>query len=333
MFQSATIKLTAWYLALVMAVSLVFSGVVYRVGTNEITRTLHRQNQRIYSDFPIFNRSPFLNDEADLQSGERRLLGQLALFNIVVFVGAGLASYYLARRTLKPIEEAHARQKRFTADVSHELRTPITALKMGSEVALMDKTASKNDLRNALESNIEEANKLDKLINSLLRLSRLDADELRLGFTLLETNNIAEEALEKLRQAADEKYIKVNVSTEGGTVHGDRESLVQLISILLDNAIKYSPKGSEIWLSTKILGSHSVIEIRDKGIGIEPAALQHVFDRFYRADSSRQHTNSGGFGLGLSIAEKIAELHNANITIKSAKNKGTTAIVAIPTNN
>src|SRR4051812_19853161 len=130
MFKSATFKLTAWYLALVMAVSLVFSGVVYRVGSNELAHSLSRQNQRIYHDYPIFNGTTILNNDNDLLSGEHRLLGKLLFLNLLVLVGAGLASYYLARRTLEPIEEAHARQKRFTADVSHELRTPITALKM-----------------------------------------------------------------------------------------------------------------------------------------------------------------------------------------------------------
>src|SRR6476469_5288900 len=176
MFRSATFKLTAWSLSLVMAVSLIFSGVVYRVGSNELAHSLSRQNQRIYRDYTIFNGTPILNDEKDLQNGEHRLLGKLLFLNLLVLAGAGLASYDLARRTLEPIEEAHARQKRFTADVSHELRTPITALKMGSEVALMDQSASKKALRDALTSNIEEANKLDTLINNLLRLSRLDAD-------------------------------------------------------------------------------------------------------------------------------------------------------------
>src|SRR5206468_328883 len=96
---------------------------------------------------------------------------------------SGFASYGLARRTLRPIEESHEQQKRFTADVSHELRTPLTALKMSSEVALMDAAASKPALREALQSNLEEADKLELLINNLLRLTRLEATELQQTFS------------------------------------------------------------------------------------------------------------------------------------------------------
>ena len=138
MFRSATFKLTMWYLALVMAISLVFSVVLYSVAAGELDRGLNNETRRIYQKFPVFEGSPVLRPGADYDSGAHRILLRLAGFNIIVLVGAGWASYWLARRTLEPIEQAHEQQKRFTADVSHELRTPLTALKMESEVALMN---------------------------------------------------------------------------------------------------------------------------------------------------------------------------------------------------
>jgi len=310
-----------------MAVSLVFSGVVYHVGSNELAHGLRRQNQRIYEDFPVFNGSPLLNNDKDLANGEHRLLARLVFFNLIVLVGAGLVSYYLAKRTLEPIEEAHARQKRFTADVSHELRTPITALKMGSEVALMDKAASKQVLRTTLQSNIEEADKLGILVDNLLRLSRLDADELRLSFNPVAASAVGQAALDKVQAAASKKNIAIKPELAGGTIDGDKDSLVQLVTILLDNAIKYSPAGTTVLLRATMQGDTTLLEVKDEGIGIEQKALEHVFDRFYRADSSRQKEDSEGYGLGLSIAKMIADLHHASITISSVAGKGTTARV------
>lgn len=330
MFRSATVKLTVWYLALVMAISLMFSVVVYRVGTREIASGLSRQTQRIYHDFPVFQDSPELRPGDDLSASNRHLLVRLAAFNAVVLMGAGLASYYLARRTLRPIEEAHARQTRFTADASHELRTPLTAIKMESEVTLMDKASGKPALRAALKSNIEEADKLDALVNNLLRLSRLEDAELRTGFSRLQTQPLTEAALAQIQKAAGTKHITITRDIKDVAVSGDHDSLVQLLVILLDNAIKYSPANSGIQVSSRQEGNQVQLQVRDEGIGIEPSALDHVFDRFYRADSSRGKTGTDGFGLGLSIAKLIADLHDGTITLSSRRGRGTTATLSLP---
>lgn len=330
MFRSATLKLTAWYLLIVMAISLTFSVVVYKVGTGELARGLHHQTQMIYEDFPVFNGSPYLRPGPDLQQSEHRLLGKLIFFNIIVFAGAGLASYYLARRTLQPIEESHARQRRFTADASHELRTPLTAIRMESEVALLDTAASKKVLREALQSNIEEADKLDALINNLLRLSRLEDEQVRTGFKILQASQLAEEAVEKVKKTADMKGVSVGTEIKEADILGDKDSLVQLLTILLDNAIKYSHDHSEVTVQAYPEHDKTVLEVRDQGVGIEREALAHVFDRFYRADSSRNKAGAEGYGLGLSIAKMIADIHDGTITLSSRLGHGTTATIILP---
>ena len=166
MFRSATLRLTAWYLGLVMFISLLFSFVVYHIGTNEIARSLHLQSARIYSQFPIFDNNDLIHPRPYIANSDHDLLFRLFILNIVVLVLAGLASYWLAKRTLEPIEEAHEQQKRFTSDVSHELRTPLTALKMESEVALLNPKASSKELKGTLHSNLEEIDKLESLINN-----------------------------------------------------------------------------------------------------------------------------------------------------------------------
>jgi len=332
MFRSATFKLTMWYLAIITVISLSFSVVIYHLATGELQAGLQHQTLRIYQDFPVFNGSPLLRSDRDIDAGTHHIFWQLFYFNILVVVLAGITSYFLARLTLEPIEAAHARQARFTADVSHELRTPLTALKMTSEVALLDPKASKDELRDALSSNLEEVTKMDLLINNLLRLTRLDADTVQASFKPLQTTDIITAATEQVSQQAAGKDITISTTGKDLPVYGDRDSLIQLLVILLDNAIKYSPAKSQVEIETKPDGDHTLVIVRDHGQGMTPDVLPHVFDRFYRADASRTKTTpTEGYGLGLSIAKLISDTHNANITLTSRPTQGTTATITLPT--
>ncbi|HVV67202.1 MAG TPA: HAMP domain-containing sensor histidine kinase [Candidatus Saccharimonadales bacterium] len=331
MFRSATFKLTLWYLAIVMAISLVFSVVVYQVATGELNRGLNRETERIYNQFPVFQGDPLLRPGADYDNGAHRILLRLVGFNIIVLVGAGWASYWLARRTLAPIEEAHEQQKRFTADVSHELRTPLTALKMETEVALMNDKNGKKELRGTLASNLEEATKLENLINNLLRLTRLEANELEQHFSAVKVPELLDDAASQVRKIAEDKKIKLEIKPSDAEISGDEASLAQLLVILLDNAIKYSASGSVVSLSGRKVNDRVELVVGDQGRGISKQTLEHVFDRFYRGDNtSRNKTGQEGFGLGLSIAKMITELHHGTITITSRQGQGTTATVSIP---
>jgi len=332
MFRSATFKLTMWYLAIVMTISLVFSVVLYQVATDELDRGLHQETQRIYRQFPIFEQNPILRPGEDYDSGAHRIWLRLVAFNIVVLLGAGLSSYWLARRTLEPIEEAHEQQKRFTADVSHEMRTPLTALKMESEVALMNKTAKAGELRKTISSNLEEVTKLEALLNNLLRLARLESDELRQGFTAVSSSEVIGAALKQVGPQAAERRVKIVSELKDLDVYGDPGSLTQLLVIMLDNAVKYSPRGSTVNVAAKKADGRALITIEDHGAGIDPVSLEHVFDRFYRADESRAKADDGseGHGLGLSIAKMIADLHDSTISLSSRIGHGTTAAIMLP---
>lgn len=327
-YRSATVKLTAWYVVLVMAISLVFSGVVYHFATDTLAKGLSTQQERIYQEFPVFYGNPFFVHDSDLDTGAHRILLNLAYFNGVVLVASAFASYWLARRTLRPIEEANEQQKRFVADASHELRTPVTALKMSTEVALMDSAAPKSELRAALTSNLEEADKLETLLNSLLRLSHLESRGEMLTMSSVPAPKLIAAAIKQTSAHAMAKHITVTDKSKPLHILGDEASLVQLLVILLDNAIKYSPGESTVEVGTQQTGGEVAILVTDHGIGIAPEALEHVFDRFYRADKARQSNN--GFGLGLAIAKHIADLHGGTITISSAPNKGTVVAISLP---
>lgn len=326
MFKQAVFKLTFWYLAIVMAISLFFSIAVYNVGTNEIASGIKLQTERIYSNFPVFDSNPILEPARDIRKEDHILFIRLVFFNLIVLLFAGIASFWLANRTLKPIEEAHEQQKRFTADVSHELRTPLTALRMESEVSLYNPKSSKEDLSNTLKSNLEEVGKLEALINNMLRLSKLEVDEIKQNFKEVNIHTIVNEAISKVKPIATQKSIAINLkSSKEILVQGDQESLVQLIIILLENGVKYSKENKEINIEIKLDNRHPQIIIEDQGIGISSDNLEHIFDRFYQVDISRNKGNAKeGFGLGLSIAKMIADIHNINIEIKSKIDQGTT---------
>jgi two-component system sensor histidine kinase CiaH len=332
MFRSATFKLTMWYLAIVMTISVIFSFALYNVTTSELDRGLHRESQRIALQFPVFQNDPNLQRQMnpDASADAHRILLRLISLNVIVLFGTGFAGYWLARRTLEPIEAAHEQQKRFTSDVSHELRTPLTALRMESEVALLHTKTPAAELRQTLKSNLEEVTKLDNLINNLLRLTQLEANELQQHFQPVSSKEVVETATEQVAKLAAARSITLKHIVSDALVAGDRESLVQILVILLDNAIKYSPKGKTVTLEATQQANEVIWRITDEGNGIEPTALEHVFDRFYRADSSRVKSGTEGYGLGLSIAKMIADVHNGNITLKSRVGHGTTAIVLLP---
>jgi hypothetical protein len=331
LFHSATVKLTTWYLCLAMAISVLFSAVVYHIGANEIARSINIQSARIYNQFPVFDNSPLLKPGSDIASSDHDLLLRLVVMNVIVLLLAGAASYWLAKRTLEPIEEAHEQQKHFTADVSHELRTPLTALKMESEVALMSPNISVKELKATLQSNLEEANKLERLINNILRLTRLEADELRQNFIAVSSQVVVDSAIKETKMLASEHHIDIEEKVIDNVFYGDLDSVTQLMVIVIDNAIKYSGDSSKIKLEAHKKDNRAVFKITDYGVGIDHEALQHIFDRFYRAEGSRNKGQSlEGYGLGLSIAKMIADIHDAIITVSSEIGKGTEVEISFP---
>lgn len=332
MFRSATFKLTLSYVAIIALISIGFSVGIYQVASRDLQSGLRRQTERITNHFPIFMDSPYLRSQGtDLRESREHLIGRLVALNVLVLVGAGFASYALARRTLGPIEAAHERQKRFTADVSHELRTPLTALKMESEVALLDPKASKTELRDIIASNVEEAEKLTSLVANLLRLSQLDDADKHSQFNRVVLYDSVQAAIEQLQTIAASRNVTIDAQLDKKIlVRGDHTTLIQLFVILIDNAVKYSPAQSHITVTLRSSERLAHVTIADQGVGISKHDLEHVFDRFYRANQARTTTESGGFGLGLSIAKLIADSHGATISLTSRPGKGTTATVHIP---
>jgi two-component system sensor histidine kinase CiaH len=334
MFQSATIKLTAWYLALIMGLSLAFSVVLFNSSAESLSVAYDHQRMAIRQQFfTSFGFTPSAGDldrlrDREISSGQQRLLANLTLANIGVLVVGGLASFYMARRTLRPLEQTMEAQARFTADASHELRTPLTAMQTEIEVSLRDKNMSVDEARELLESNLEEVMKLQDLSNGLLALA--NQDEEHFVPKKVSTAEALKGAVDRTAKAAKQKKITIENQAEDLQILGSKDGLVQLFAILLDNAIKYSPSGSAITLITAVKGSSALISVIDKGHGIKADDLPHIFERLYRADSSRTKGKVNGYGLGLSIAKKIVELHKGAIDVTSKVGHGSTFTVRIP---
>ncbi len=228
---------------------------------------------------------------------------------------------------LASLHQAYQAQQRFVADASHELRAPLTAIQANLEFIRRHAELPTADRDEAIAEASREASRLARLVADLLVLARADAG-LPLRRWRMELDRVLLEAFAEARQLARGQRLEIG-RLEPAMITGDPDRIKQLVLILLDNAIKYTPEGGRVTLELQRTGASAEILVRDTGIGIAPEDLPHVFDRFYRADPARSR-DPGGSGLGLAIARWIAEQHGGQITIESSLGLGTTVSVRLP---
>jgi heavy metal sensor kinase len=228
------------------------------------------------------------------------------------------------------LQGAFEQLRRFTADASHELRTPLTAIRSVGEVALQEPKGPA-EYRDVIGSMLEEVDRLTRLVESLLVLSRADASRVQIHCANIPLLFVAAEAALTLEVLAEEKRQKIAVEGNRNlVVFADRLILRQAIVNLLDNAIKYSPVESFILLHVRLgEGGTAILEVTDQGPGISPEHQPYVFDRFYRVDKARTR-EWGGAGLGLSITRWAVEAHGGTITLISKAGHGVTFLISLP---
>lgn len=335
MFQKARLKLTAWYLLIIMSVSLLFSLIIFTGINNEFTRFEHLQELRIQrqeTDFfmpPIPRRLAYF-DPAVLNEARERIILVLVLINSGIFVISGAAAYFLSGRTLKPIKDMVDEQNRFIADASHELRTPLTAIKTAIEVSLRNKNIDLTQAKETMREGLNEVNDLQSLTDNLLLLTQYQKNNGNMTFEKVKFADILKDINRKLAPQIKRKNIKITLNSSDQTIYGNKASIIELFIILFDNAIKYSSAKSTIFVSIHKKNDEVIVKVKDEGVGISQNDLPFIFDRFYRADQSRSKNDASGFGLGLSIAKKIVVMHNGRITAESKKGEGATFIVRFP---
>lgn len=334
LFHNASLRLTGVYLLIIVFISLLFSVGLYRVSSNELERGINgpisAQEKRFFGTGRVSDLEDIKKDrQKELTEAQSRLRSNLIAINVIILLCGGAISYVLARRTLKPIEQAHEAQSRFTADASHELRTPITAMKVETELALTDPKLTLKAAKKQLESNIEEMDKLTSLSEGLLQLAHLE--ENGLAKQSVSINETIQLAINRVLKKAEQK--KQLVEFDDGddiNIRINQAYVVEALVTILDNAVKYSPSKTPIKIAKHLQSKSVDLSITDQGPGIRASEIEHIFDRFYRADSSRTNSAEHGYGIGLSIAKTAAEAHGGTVSVMSTLNKGSTFTLSLP---
>jgi len=231
--------------------------------------------------------------------------------------------------TLARLEKAVDEMKQFTASISHEWRTPLAVLRGEAEVALMQ-TSSPEQYRRVLASQLEEFEKLTRMINQLLTLARAESGEVEIEQETVDLSAMAQKLTEDLEPVASSKNLTLSCnSAPSVTVCGDPGWLERVVLNLLDNAIKFTPAGGHVNVRVSQNGHSATLEVQDDGIGIPNEALPHIFERFYRSDPSRSDRSEGA-GLGLSLVKWAVDQHHGSIEVESTPNKGSRFRMKLP---
>ena len=301
--NKAYLKLTFMYASILCFVSIIFSTIIY---SNTVNSFNIRPIKSVQSEAII---------KRDNEIKKEMLFHLIVLDSIIIILGT-IGSYFLSKKTLKPIEENLNLQMEFISNASHELKTPITVITMENEVLLREKNHSKEELLHQIKSNLEEVTSLSKLVNILLELARNN----KITLEKIKVCDVVNNACDKLKVLSKKKNITILNNIDNLKILANKDILEEVIVIILDNAIKYSDKNTTI----KIYSKNSKIFIEDEGIGIKEKDLKYIFDRFYRADKSH---STEGYGLGLSLAKHLTEKMKLKISAYNNKEKGSTFVI------
>lgn len=243
----------------------------------------------------------------------------VALFVVVL---AWLLSSFLAARSLKYIEQSYQKQKRFVSDAAHEFRTPLTILYSYAELL-----EYKPEKARIIADMKEEIQQMSSMVDRLLAIARYDNSNAAVYKENFCLNDMASAVVKSFSEAVPSGKIELKSNKADIKINADKVMIRQLLGILLDNAVKYTGKDKKITVTLEKKISSVKISVRDNGIGIKKEDLPHIFDRFWRAETSRHQK---GLGLGLALAETIVDLHRGTIRAESEPGQGTEFIVVLP---
>lgn len=233
---------------------------------------------------------------------------------------------------LTRLQSSFERERRFTSDAAHELRTPLTVLKGQIDVTL-SRARNSVEYENKLRELSVQVDRLIRLSNALLFLSRSSQDQISFQPASVNLRELLDVLIEQLQPLADEKQLKLSTQISEGTfVYGDHDQLIRLFMNLLENALKYTPPNGEINVSAMKEDNAIQIAVHNTGAGISQEHLPHLFERFYRVDEDRS-SQTGGSGLGLAIAHEIVNRHGGEIEAQSSPGQGVTISVRLPSSN
>jgi histidine kinase len=229
------------------------------------------------------------------------------------------------------LDQVESMRRRLIGDVSHELRTPLTAIK-GSMEGLMDGVLPAND--ETFQQIHAEADRLNRLVDDLQELSRVEAHAYQLDFRSLDVSSLVQTVTKRLAPQAESKGISLDFELTPDLPHilADEDRAIQVLTNLTGNALQYTPEGGKVTINAKRINDEVQFSVRDTGVGIPPEHLSHIFDRFYRVDKSRSRQAGGGSGIGLTIARALVEAHGGRIWVESTGDgRGSTVNFTLPT--
>jgi signal transduction histidine kinase len=257
-----------------------------------------------------------------------QLLTGLITSGIIVILFLGFGSWWLAGRSLRATQRSWELQQTFIANASHELRTPLTLIRASSEVALRQTQPNSNQ-QGLLRDVMAECDHMSQLVEDLLLISKLDTHQLKLENEIISIPSLINEVIHKFQPLVEKQSISLTAGNLYGEIRGDRMRIRQVLIILLDNALRFTPKNGTIKISSEQKGRLVKISVQDSGKGISGEDLEHVFERFYQAKFETDMENRGN-GLGLSIAKSLVEAHDGKIHIVSRPGDGTTVEFFLP---
>jgi len=273
---------------------------------------------------------PTLLQVGRLLRDQDRVLGQYLVGLVVLAAfGAtflGLGSWWLSGRTLGPAQQAWSQQQAFVSNASHELRTPLTLIRATADYAL--RSHSPEDQVENLQEILGECDYMNGLVDDLLLLSRLDANRLELARQPVQVAALFQEVKDKFEKLAGGKDVQLLIKNDYGSLWGDPVRMRQVLFILLDNSLRFTPPGGAISLNSQSHGKQRELLVRDNGRGIPTEDLPHVFERFYQVKNPNAVDNRSN-GLGLSIAKALVEAQGGWIAIDSQEGEGATAILSL----
>lgn len=331
MRKSEVNRLTLSYLAVIMTLSLIFTGIIYLLSTASLNRPLlpsEEENSSVSVEAPEFGEHSFENTfrkrlERRDNTTRMTIIYSLLGFNLGIFVIGIFVSRSLAKLTLAPIERAMMKQTQFIFDASHELKTPLTAMLVRNEVALRKKSLPEEKAREVIEKNIEEILKMKELTASMLDVARENGEPEK--STEISVPEFLADLQEKLAPVARERGVKIETEMNLGKnlrASAAKNTLEQILTIFADNAMKYSGE-KIIYLRAGRRGKNVAFSVKDNGAGVKKEDQKRIFERFYQVDAARTRTeDKTSHGLGLAIAKNLAERQGYKIVLRSSEGRG-----------
>lgn len=316
-FKSAYFSLSMLYFLILLAIIGIFNIVIfYSINTN----TMEISTPLIETSFSK-DKSSYGTDElrekiitARNKRASEQITESILILDFLILLAGGIGSFWLARRALEPLEKAHKLQSEFVSNASHEIRTPLAAIQLETEIILKDKTASNDELREVLESNLEEAKSLTAMVKMLLSLSKINEE---IPLSAVNLNETIKARISKFPDV--EKKIKFEDGKEF-IVQNNETAIDEIAMILIDNALKYNISKEPIEVRIFRQNRQAVLSVSNFSNEIPQDELNKFFDRFYRCDKVRSCNNhTEGYGLGLAIAKKLAEETHSVILAKNER--------------